>query len=97
MEAAKCGGRSREGNAENVLLEAHRDDVVVANDVLHGAHQEDEGEEAEMGMKMYSSKRTGPMSPSPVMSRRENVAIRDGDSSKRSGRNIMMLLKLKAA
>ena len=30
--------------------------VVVAKDVLHGAHQEDDGEEAGMGMKMYSSK-----------------------------------------
>ena len=41
MEAAKCGGRSREGNTEHVLLEAHRDDVVVANDVLLEAHKED--------------------------------------------------------
>ena len=41
MEAAKCGGRRREGYVENVLLAAHRDDVVVANDVLLGAHQED--------------------------------------------------------
>ena len=41
MEAAKYGGRSRDGYAENVLLEAHRDDVVVANDVLLKAHKED--------------------------------------------------------
>ena len=34
METAKCGERSREGHTEHVLLEAHRDDVVVTNDVL---------------------------------------------------------------
>ena len=32
---------TREGNAKNVLLEAHRNGVVVANDVLLGAHKED--------------------------------------------------------
>ena len=36
------GGSSREGNAENVLNEAHGDDVVVANDVLLDAHKEDD-------------------------------------------------------
>ena len=29
------------GDDENVFLEAHRDDVVVANDVLHEAHKEE--------------------------------------------------------
>ena len=37
------GGSSREGNAENVFHEAHRDDVVIANDVLLDTHKEDDG------------------------------------------------------
>ena len=40
---------------DEVLIVAHKKrkyDVVVAKDVLHGA---------QMGMKMYSTKRTGPM------------------------------------
>ena len=35
------GGNCFKGDDENVLLEAHRDDVVVANDVLHEAHKEE--------------------------------------------------------
>ena len=46
----------------------HTRTITVANG--HNSHRApadgdsvDVGEEAEMGMKMYSSKRTGPMSP----------------------------------
>ena len=50
--------------------------ITVAN--AHNSHRAptdgdcvDMGEGAGMGMKMCSSKRTGPMSPSPMMSRRK--------------------------
>ena len=84
------GGTPR-GAKDDLASHWTQGQITVANG--HNSHRApadgdcvDMGEGAGMGMKMCSSKRTGPMSPSPVMSRRENDAIRNGDSSKRSGR-----------